>query len=78
MSGDIHFDDDELFTLNTIEGKDLSWVALHELGHSLGLEHSYEKSAIMYPWYERHDGRDIILNDDDKKGIQYLYGKFKK
>ncbi|XP_065669595.1 collagenase 3 isoform X2 [Hydra vulgaris] len=74
LSGDIHFDDDELFTLNTMEGKDLSWVVLHELGHSLGLEHSHEKGAIMYPWYERHDGREIVLHEDDIEGIQFLYG----
>ena len=35
LSGDVHFDDDEYFTVGNSagrSGKDLMWVAVHELG----------------------------------------------
>ena len=55
-------------------GVDLKWLALHELGHSLGLEHSSQKGAIMYPIYSGyHPG--LHLHRDDILGIQQLYGK---
>ena len=74
--GDLHFDDEEIFTVqkNQPGGVDLKWLALHELGHSLGLEHSSEKRAIMYPIYSGyHPG--LQLHRDDILGIQQLYGK---
>jgi len=74
LSGDAHFDDDERFTTRTRDGINLDWVAVHEFGHSLGLEHSSVLESIMYPWYRGYVP-DIKLNDDDVKGIQELYGE---
>lgn len=74
--GDLHFDDEELFTVQKSQpgGVDLKWLALHELGHSLGLEHSSIKGAIMYPIYSGyHPG--LQLHRDDILGIQQIYGK---
>ena len=49
LSGDTHFDDDEQFTTGTSEGINLDWVAVHEFGHCLGLEHTNvrEPSCIL-------------------------------
>ena len=44
------------------------------MGHSIGLEHSNMKGAIMYPWYQHFDGSDFDLTDDDKLGVQMIYG----
>ena len=74
LSGDVHYDDDEDFTLGTTRGKNLLWVTVHELGHSLGLEHSNERGAIMYPWYQGYQGDDFDLTYDDVAGIQNIYG----
>lgn len=72
--GDIHFDDEETFTVSRQNGAvDLRWLALHELGHSLGLAHSTNKRAIMYPIYEESLSGNR-LNRDDILGIQHIYG----
>ncbi|XP_012564333.2 matrix metalloproteinase-24 isoform X1 [Hydra vulgaris] len=77
LAGDCHFDDDEVFTIAANPSgsqKSLLWVAVHELGHSIGLEHSDVRGAIMYPWYTGFKGQDFDLTFDDISGIQSLYG----
>jgi len=76
LSGDTHFDDDETFTLRSKKGKNLYWVALHEFGHSLGLDHTNTRGTVMFPFYNGYNGQDMLLSDDDIKGIQYLYGMY--
>ena len=60
-------DDDEEFTIDSSRGKSLLWVAVHELGHSIGLEHSNVREAVMFPWYRDTGGKDFNLNTDDKR-----------
>ncbi|KAK7381357.1 hypothetical protein VNO78_33993 [Psophocarpus tetragonolobus] len=50
---------------------DLQTVALHEIGHALGLGHSRVPASIMYPSYE---GIKRSLSQDDVDGIRALYG----
>ncbi|KAI9111524.1 hypothetical protein K1719_017214 [Acacia pycnantha] len=52
---------------------DLESVAVHEIGHLLGLGHSSVAEAIMYPTISSRT-RKVSLADDDIQGIQQLYG----
>jgi hypothetical protein len=49
IAGDVHFDDAESWHIGT--NIDLFSVALHELGHALGLGHSDNPNDVMYPYY---------------------------
>ncbi|WP_138431997.1 M10 family metallopeptidase domain-containing protein [Fodinibius saliphilus] len=74
-AGDSHFDDAETWTLSerssSSQPMDLTTVAAHELGHSLGLGHSQVQGSLMYAYY---DGSHRYLSQDDIDGIQNLYG----
>ncbi|XP_078269740.1 matrix metalloproteinase-21-like [Rhinoraja longicauda] len=72
--GDIHFDDDDHFTTPSNEnGISLLKVAVHELGHVLGLPHSYRTGSVMQPSYIPQDSK-FELDWLDRKAIQQLYG----
>ncbi|XP_039534118.1 collagenase 3-like [Pimephales promelas] len=74
FGGDAHFDDDELFSFHSSKGYVLFLVAAHEFGHSLGLSHSSDSGALMYPTYSFRDPGRFSLSSDDIRGIQSLYG----
>ncbi|PJF28563.1 MAG: hypothetical protein CUN52_12825 [Phototrophicales bacterium] len=68
--GDIFFDDIEPWTLYDGGDTDFYVVALHEIGHALGLDHSADPSAVMYAF----SGTASTLQHDDILAIQRLYG----
>ncbi|XP_061137716.1 transforming growth factor beta regulator 1 [Syngnathus typhle] len=73
QGGDTHFDDDEEWTLDQ-RGVNLFLVAAHEFGHALGLDHSRDRGALMFPTYKYVNTDDYKLPDDDRQEVQALYG----
>lgn len=49
------------------------YIAMHELGHGLGLGHPSDPTAIMFARARRCDPR-TELEQDDIDGVQYIYG----
>jgi hypothetical protein len=86
ISGDVHFDEDEPWyspssTATTSEEKrqGISFldVAVHELGHSLGLAHSHIPTSVMFPYYRAPEGSgEPRLDYDDIMAMYHLYSEF--
>lgn len=70
IAGDMVIDDSEDWHIGS--DVDINFVALHELGHALGLGHSDDPNAVMYPFYSTGKSK---LQPDDIAGIQELYAK---
>ena len=82
--GRIHFDNEEYYTESGATSgwwwgkktsRSLIYVAVHEIGHALGLGHSNVKGSVMWPTAK--DGTPT-LHQDDINGIRSLYGKCEK
>jgi predicted Zn-dependent protease len=83
--GKLHYDDEELWAFEDAskikqDYTDLLSVTIHELGHSLGLDHSKDQNAIMYAYYRAPDIvngqlKQFQLSQTDINDIQGLYGR---
>ena len=67
IAGDIHIDNNN----DWVNSIDLATVLLHEIGHTLGLDHSTVTGSIMFATYS---GANFNLSADDIAGIQSIYG----
>jgi hypothetical protein len=67
IAGDMHFDDSESWHVGS--NTDVFSVALHELGHALGLGHSDNPGDVMYPYYKLA----TTLAEGDKAAILTMY-----
>ncbi|KAL3840992.1 hypothetical protein ACJIZ3_025583 [Penstemon smallii] len=78
--GRFHLDEQENWIIDgdftnasPLSAVDLESVAVHEIGHLLGLGHSSVEDAIMYPTISSGT-RKVELSSDDVLGVQELYG----
>lgn len=81
VGGDLHLDDAELWCDYVLGGAgcgvgsggfDFASVVLHEFGHSLGLGHSADPTAVMFPFIAPETVKRTLAADDIA-GIQALY-----
>ncbi|KAL3031383.1 hypothetical protein AAZX31_02G026000 [Glycine max] len=78
-NGWCHFDADEYWVASgdvtqspVARAVDLESIAVHEIGHLLGLHHSSDQRAIMYAYLPPRT-RKVNLAQDDINGIRHLY-----
>jgi hypothetical protein len=70
----LHFDDQEhAWCIGSVAGQyDVETIALHEIGHLLGLAHSSVQGAVMFPTVS-DNSTNRVLAPDDLEGIRRLY-----
>ena len=84
LSGDLHFDNERWSDQKTVSGDgklNLFSVAVHEIGHCIGLFHNTEdKDSIMQPIYNPGfsvENNNNILSESDIKTVREMYGAAK-
>ncbi|CAM8973438.1 unnamed protein product [Rhodiola kirilowii] len=71
-NGRMHFDATENWTIHPVQNAiHIETVAVHEIGHLLGLGHSTVREAIMFPTIPT--GVNKLLHADDREGVRVLY-----
>lgn len=75
IAGDIQFDASESWEVGNSQGNrafDLVWVAVHEIGHSLGLEHIEHSDSVLQAFVSPNQ-QFTSLDDEDIEAAQALY-----
>lgn len=52
---------------------DIQNTLTHEIGHLIGLDHSYDPSSVMYPTSRAGETKKRVLSPDDIEGVCEIY-----
>ena len=76
IAGDIHFDNgDPWAIIGTPSEPDVLGVLVHEIGHTLGINHTSIEGAVMNPMALRRMGPGTgVLTADEVAAVQAIYG----
>ncbi|XP_047737326.1 matrix metalloproteinase-21-like [Hyalella azteca] len=72
LQAQIHLDDDDLFSIDPDGGTQLLQVAVHEIGHVLGLTHVLRRASVMFAMYSQDEV--LELDDEDRRLVQAIHG----
>jgi len=75
IAGDVQFDISDAWEVGNQLGNrafDLVMAAVHEIGHSLGLDHSHDSNSVLAPYISPSE-YFTSLSSDDVSAIQKLY-----
>ena len=75
LAGDVQFDSSENWEVGNDQGSratDLLYVAVHEIGHAIGLEHSDVNGSVLEPTVSPNQFF-TSLDDDDRDAALALY-----
>ncbi|XP_065079332.1 matrix metalloproteinase-19-like [Ochlerotatus camptorhynchus] len=64
--GDIHYNNQRTYTADEFFS-----TTIHEIGHTLGLEHTTSQTSIMFPMHIRYHTE---IPPEDRRALQALYG----
>lgn len=71
---DIVFNGSKGFEISGLDGSpDLQALAIHEIGHVLGLSHSVIDGSVMYPFQSADVNSGRLLKQDDIAHIAHIY-----
>ncbi|KAL5272210.1 hypothetical protein ACHWQZ_G000440 [Mnemiopsis leidyi] len=77
IHSEIHFNDHHIFSVSKGERmSSMKYVALHEIGHALGIRHSTQRNAVMHKEYPGDSAYEVEgLDKDDVGSLSSLYGE---
>lgn len=73
--GNLHFDNDEVWSEDSRGGTNFFYIAVHEIGHVLGLSHAPFRGNVMFSFINQSQrNQDIDLGPWDKAELRSRYG----